>query len=86
MQDIARVGVVSSIEKDGGIRIYYQDREQTTAPHAAVLRIWRICAATDRDSGISHPSVKWIPVAELYWETSGARRMPCQKASCIEKT
>lgn len=32
MQDIARVGVVSSIEKDGGIRIYYQDREQTTAP------------------------------------------------------
>ena len=32
MQDIARVGVVSSIEEDGGIRIYYQDRDQTTAP------------------------------------------------------
>lgn len=32
MQDIVRVGVVSSFEKDGSIRIYYQDREQTTAP------------------------------------------------------
>lgn len=30
--DIVRVGVVSSVESDGTVRIYYEDRDQTTAP------------------------------------------------------
>ena len=56
MQDIARVGVVSSIEEDGGIRIYYQDRDQTTAPMQLFAR--GVCAAENRGSGSGFASVK----------------------------
>lgn len=30
--DIVRIGTVSSVESDGTVRIYYEDRDQTTAP------------------------------------------------------